>query len=381
MSAESEVLTSNMEDHVPLLPIPVSPCLPGDKKGKLSTTGAAGKLSTSRTRISTSTTFSTPTATSSSTANRLPRYRRTPTLSECAVTSRDLNILSIVESFRLASSEHIQALVEGSNQGLLRRLQKLFHAGYLDRPFPRPKNGGGSSKMVYAITNRGVRLLQKEGRLERVTTTDWNAQNRELHEFSVRHTLLLSHIRAVLTVAARAHPELELASWREGRELQDSAEVAFDKGYARVPVAPDAFFTLKDAKGRAHFLVEADRGTMTVTRFTLKLQAYAAWWKEKKHEEKLGIRFFRVLTVTSSAERLANLVRAARSIEGVAALGRMFLFTHEGTLSLARPESVLEPIWTSLASQEPCSIVASVVQQPATEVKTHEPNPQNRGNR
>jgi hypothetical protein len=191
----------------------------------------------------------------------------------------------------------------------------------------------------------------------------------------------VSRIRAGLTRSLRAHPGLELASWREGRDLQDSAEVAFDRGYARVPVAPDAFFTLLDAKGRAHFLVEADRGTMTVTRFILKLKAYAAWWKEKKHEEKLGIRFFRVLTVTLSAARAANLVRAARAIEDVAALGRMFLFTHEERLSLARPESVLDNIWTSLASQEPCSIIASEAPQPATEVKTNEPNPAKRGNR
>ncbi len=207
-------------------------------------------------------------------------------------------------------------------------------------------------------------LLQKAGRLERLTKTDWNYQNRAISELGARHTMLLSHIRAVLTLSCRAHhPGIELVAWREGRGLIDSTEVAFDRGYARVPVAPDAFFTLSDAKGRAHFLVEADRGTMPVKRFILKLKAYAAWFEEKKHQEKLGIRFFRVLTVTSSAARAAHFVAASRATQNLPALGRMFLFTNEQALSLACPESMFGSIWTSVASDEPCSIVASAVQK------------------
>src|SRR5437870_4973966 len=85
---------------------------------------------------------------------RLPRYKRAPREVDFALTQRDLAIMKTVTDFRLASSAHLQALAGGSNQGILRRLQKLYHAGLLDRLSPRTCYGEGSAKMVYAITNQ-----------------------------------------------------------------------------------------------------------------------------------------------------------------------------------------------------------------------------------
>lgn len=211
--------------------------------------------------------------------------------------------------------------------------------------------------MIYASTNRGVRLLQKAGATQRLTQSDWNAKNRDLENLFIDHTLLVSHIRAVLILACRAYPDLHLTAWREGHDLRDSVEVALERGYARVPVAPDAFFTLQNAQGRLHFLVEADRGTMPVQRFTLKLKAYAAWHKEEKQRQKLGIKHFRVLTVTSSAARCQNLRAAAAAQGDLRALGRMLLFTSEEKLSLMRPESALENIWSLPGSSERVSLL------------------------
>ena len=287
------------------------------------------------------------------TTNRLPRYHRSVAQVACALTTRDLNILRLVESFRLLTSEHIQRLAEGSPQGILRRLQILFHAGYLDRLRPRFAEGGGSSKIVYAITNRGVQTLQKEGLIKNPPKTDRNAQNRDLDDIHIAHALLISTIRAVLTAACKEKNGLELLFWREGRDLLDTIEVALPDTYAKVPVAPDGFFGLRDAKGRSSFFVEADHGTMTLKRFTRKLKAYAAYFREKKHQEKFGITFFRVLTVTSSAIRQRNLITSAEAAEDLRRLKKMFLFTTEEKLSLARPESFFEKIWTIPASPEP----------------------------
>ncbi|MDA2934787.1 replication-relaxation family protein [Acidobacteria bacterium AH-259-D05] len=268
------------------------------------------------------------------------------------LTKRDLDILQIVESYRVANSTHILALTEGSNQGILRRLQKLFHKGYLDRLRPQRIEGGGSVNMTYAITNKGFRVLQKEGLIQEATQTDWNTKNRSLRDVSINHRLLITHIRAVIETACRGRDGLQLLFWREGREIYDAIEVALEGSYRRVPVAPDAFFGIQDAKGRMYFFLEADRGTMTLKRFTLKLKGYAAYWHEKKHEDKFGIRYFRVLTVTTSAVRKANLISSAENTEDVKALGRMFLFTEERRLSLDNPESILQKIWTRLADHE-----------------------------
>src|SRR2546428_10951607 len=75
--------------------------------------------------------------------NRLPRYRRAQREGSLILTQRDLDILRIIESLRVATSEHIQALAAGSDQGKLRRLQKLYPAGYVDRITPRRVYGAG----------------------------------------------------------------------------------------------------------------------------------------------------------------------------------------------------------------------------------------------
>ena len=279
-------------------------------------------------------------------SRRLPRYRRDKSQVAIALTPRDHHILHLVESMRLADSAHILHLTQGSKQGILRRLQKLYHAGYLDRLQPARTNGGGSQKMVYAVTNKGVRALQKEGLIKDPQKTDRNHNNRSLHDFSIHHTLLVTHIRTLLTLACQRHPDLTLAFWKEGRGVHDTIEVALPRGYAPVPVAPDAFFALQDAKGRAHFMLEADRGTMTVGRFTRKLKAYAAYWRERRHEDTFKIRYFRVLTVTSGTIRKAHLVEAAEKEEDVRRVARLFLFTEEATLTLEDPSSVFNTIWT-----------------------------------
>lgn len=299
----------------------------------------------------------TGTITSGKEATRLPRYRRASTELLSTLTPRDLEILQHVQSFRFLTSELIQHLAPGSAQGILRRLQKLFHAGLLDRLRPRFAPGGGSAKMVYALTNKGMRTLQKAGLIQKRAKTDLNAQNRELGDLYVAHTLLISRVRAMLADACTRHPDLSLLAWREGRGIQDTIEVALPTPYARLPVAADSFFSIRDAQGRTHYFLEADRGTMTLERFTRKLIAYAAYDKAERHKAKFSIHKFRVLTVTTGKARMENLMRAATGAEEVRrAPATMFLFTTEEKLALSRPETIFEKIWLRLGEKEPCSL-------------------------
>ncbi|HLN97357.1 MAG TPA: replication-relaxation family protein [Pyrinomonadaceae bacterium] len=140
--------------------------------------------------------------------------------------------------------------------------------------------------------------------------------------------------------------------------------------YATVPVAADSFFSIRDAQGRTHYFLEADRGTMTLERFTRKLIAYAAYDKAERHKAKFGIRKFRVLTVTTGEARMQNLMRAATGAEEVRrAPATMFLFTTEEKLTLAQPESILEKIWLRLGEKEPCSL--GLVQKSPMEGEHH----------
>src|SRR3954449_12078951 len=95
---------------------------------------------------------------------RRPRFERAP-IRPMVLTPRDLLILRAVHRHRLLRSTQLIALSEGSRQTTLRRLQLLFHHGYLDRP-PMQLDwyARGSEPLVYALGNRGAEVvLEAEG--------------------------------------------------------------------------------------------------------------------------------------------------------------------------------------------------------------------------
>src|SRR5689334_18036649 len=128
--------------------------------------------------------------------NRLPRFERAQGALELHLTDRDINeILAVVYVLRLSNSDQIQALATGSKQQILRRLQKLFHTGLLDRITPRLNYRVGSEPIVYAITNAGIQTLENEGIVKSFPQTDYNHKNRTIGEPFIRHTLLVSQFR------------------------------------------------------------------------------------------------------------------------------------------------------------------------------------------
>lgn len=65
---------------------------------------------------------------------RLPRFKRATEIPPIRLTGRDREIIRQVHRHRFLRSSHIVALIGGSSQQVSRRLQRLFHHGYLDRP-------------------------------------------------------------------------------------------------------------------------------------------------------------------------------------------------------------------------------------------------------
>src|SRR5271155_1966827 len=92
---------------------------------------------------------------------RRPRFRRASEPPAFRLTDDDVEIVRQLARHRFLRSTHIAALVGRSLDRSNDRLSRLFHAGYLDRPraqldrFP----AAGSSHFVYALADRGARLL------------------------------------------------------------------------------------------------------------------------------------------------------------------------------------------------------------------------------
>ena len=96
--------------------------------------------------------------------SRLPRFQRVTPVAPMQLTERDRNIIRLVYRHRFLSSPQITAFIAGSPQQLLRRLQSLYHNGYLERPRAQIDyyHQGGSRPMVYGLGNKGAVMMKQE---------------------------------------------------------------------------------------------------------------------------------------------------------------------------------------------------------------------------
>ncbi|HVZ23397.1 MAG TPA: replication-relaxation family protein [Vicinamibacterales bacterium] len=271
------------------------------------------------------------------------RFRKPPFV----LQARDTEIVRLVEQHRVITSDNVRLLVGGSGQNVLRRLQKLFHAGYLDRP--RSQRTFGNLPFAYALGQRGAELLA--GPDGRKPTVDWSEKNRQLTVHYLHHALMVSEFQTALRHAAAASGTIRLEHWLPDGIIREAAWIHQDGRRTRVPVSPDAVFVLNslDSRqaGRVCGVLEADRGTMTVARFTLKLAGYFAWWRSGEAERRLGFRNFLVATVARTDERAEHLRAAARAVSNKGL--RMFVFCSEGAYAPVPRAAVFQPIWKTPA--------------------------------
>ena len=275
---------------------------------------------------------------------RKPRFQRASEVAPIQLTERDRMIVRCVFHHRFLRSWQIADLVGGSKQAVLRRLQLLYHHGYLERPRAQIEyfQPGGSRAFAYGLADRGAELLRLiENPAPRAL--EWSVKNRAVKSLFLEHALLVSDVMVSLELACRRHggirllnsDELPLPVATRSRLEPFRWKVSLNGG-TRLGVVPDCVFGLEYAdqpldRNRAYFFLEADRGTMPITRnglhhssFYRKLLAYEATWLQELHRKQFGFHRFRVLTVTTSTDRLQHLVEACRQLERGQGL---FLFT------------------------------------------------------
>lgn len=291
---------------------------------------------------------------------RLPRFTRVDDPPGIALTDRDRAILQRVAAHRFLTSRQIACVLGAPAQPVLRRLQRLFHHGYLDRPRAQIEyfHHGGSQPLIYGLGRRAVPIVFPKG------DTRPRVDNLQVGRLHLRHTSLIAEVLIRMELACaetgdvRFVPEAELRK-RDG--FRWSVMVRHRGAGRRVGLVPDAVFALERRDGkRAYFFLEADRGTMPVQRaglaqssFFRKMLAYSATWSQGLHRRKFGFHRFRVLTVTPSARRADHLAEAATQLPAGKGL---FLFGDAAVLSasglLAREwmtgrADITSPLWES----------------------------------
>ena len=313
------------------------------------------------------------------TVQRRPRYQRTTPPPPFKLTQRDLAIVRWVHHYRFLTGEQICALTEGSVQGVTRRLNLLFHNGWLDRPRAQLLMAGRlnyrcNHSMIYALGTTGARYLAAAYGLP-LATVNWTAKNNRVHSgLFLEHTLLVAQCMVMIQCACRQVDGLEFISQDEivskrqtytsgaERELGFAVQLPMAKSQRKpftITVVADAVFGLRRRLPRkglreSYFFVEADRATMPIRRYNLirssyykKMLGYYYAWKEGVFATTFPFEHARVLTVTTSHTRIANMVEMGRQIDTWNKGLGMFLYLPQKELRLEQPEHLLGEIWTS----------------------------------
>ena len=311
---------------------------------------------------------------------RLPRFQRAPNVARIELTDRDREILRQVHRHRFLRSSNVVDLIGGSRQHILRRLQLLYHHGYLERPRAQIDyyHRGGSRSIAYGLGNKAAALLKNEHSLP-FHRLDWGAKNQNAGRVFLEHALLISDIMIALELACRRNGRIRLltadelpvpeSTRRHGEPFHWNVRLPTGQ---KVGIIPDRVFGLEYSAGndagtekstRAYFFLEADRGTMPIQRqnpsqssFHRKLLAYEATWTQNLHRTRLGLHRFRVLTVVTSPDRVKTLVAACRQLERGQGL---FLFSDVGAFR-AHADPLTMP-WYSVSENTPEALLDSLI--------------------
>lgn len=254
---------------------------------------------------------------------RLPRFKRAPGILPLRLTDRDSEILKCIHRHRFLRSDHLAVLVSGSRQQILRRLQRLYHHGYLERPRCQiDYYQSGSRRITYGIGNRGAAWLKRKLSLP-FHKLDWK-QKSHIGRLFLEHALMVSDFMVALEVACLNRPGIRLMSPDELKipKMREPFQWQVDVRQGRkIGVIPDRVFGLEYDGRQCWYCLEADRGTMPITRsnseqtsFLRKLQSYAATWHQGLHRSRFGWERFRVLTFTTGSERVRGIQQACEAL-------------------------------------------------------------------
>lgn len=268
--------------------------------------------------------------------SRLKRKKSKP----IELTFRDETILRSLYRYRFLTTEHLQILTETESKwGMNKRLRLLYDHKFIDRPKAQRAIFSHATQRptVHALGNEGARLLSSRFNVAMPPTVYWTEKNRRVREKHVEHTLGISDFMVGIENSCRQagnvrvidKEEILAQSPNQTKQTKDPFRwktTVRHKGQANdISIVPDYVFGLEyqdrpEGKNKAFFFVEVDRATMPVVRrdimqtsFLRKMQSYEDTWNRKLAERRFGIKTFRVLTLTTSDDRISTMIQAYRS--------------------------------------------------------------------
>jgi len=192
----------------------------------------------------------------------------------------EFKLIQNLADYRFLSSNHLLALNPHlAERTMQRKLQNLYHSGYIDRPASQFSHDKPSSHIIYAIGKKGAQLVFADRRAQ----ANWTRKNQELKDKFLDHALMISNFRVVLFSALKQIKGAKIVHWQED-DLRDSVIIREQ----RIPFAPDGFLIIEDKDDLMHFFLEADRGNTGNKKFLQKMKGYWHYWKQDKYIKKFN---------------------------------------------------------------------------------------------
>jgi hypothetical protein len=356
---------------------------------------------------------------------RKSRPRRLAGAKALTLRDRDLQILHLIFEHRFLDMELLSAFVttdaEGESQApgadgkrrprkygfgekaLYKRLRQLTEAKYLHphQAMARPIGRGfGGARIAYGLGRKSVEIVAETEGLDIPQVREIVEANKVKAPF-IQHALSIARFRVILELACQqSDGKVRLMFWEQGNILQDWIWGADWEGEERkFSVYPDAFFAVEVVgKGRAHYFLEMDMGTMPIVRsgdtsdIRKKIYGFAYYRKANRQairyqyrclpdgrvigvglrpegmeaDAEGKIKSFRVLFVTPGATgveveergRVANILSAFSSFGKALATTTLFWFTSLDSFDLRHPATIFDRVWmTPNPKHNPKSIV------------------------
>lgn len=193
---------------------------------------------------------------------KLPFLRRSFPVSDF-LSDTDRDIVDALVEHRVATATHLSALLEIPERTIRYRLTQLRAKGYARAV--RPPADKGSAPDHWCPTRKA----------------DSGAKGSRSPQGGDRHapsTTFVEHSAAItsfyVTLKAAAGLGLQLIEWV--REAKATEEFEW-RGRSR-KIVPDAFVVVADKDCECRAFIEVDLGSMSMTRLSQKLSAYAAYY-------------------------------------------------------------------------------------------------------
>lgn len=283
--------------------------------------------------------------------------------SEAFITERDVQVVLDVYKYRYLTVEQVLRLHFPSRQTANRRLRVLLEEGYLEA-YRVP----AVEDRILHIAPKGAEIVASALRMPVHELPGARVSHAAKDYYFLRHFLELNDFRITLHQALSAQSEVTLLGFipeHYGERTTHGGWVRYVKDVVcdirfpseRIAYTPDGVFALERGGKAALFFVEIDRGTETLSDpekgFLKALRFYYNYLLEGGYQRYVAdfgcepVKSFRVLYVTTSPTRVANM-RAAASQLDIAEKRFIWLTSAEQV----RRETVLQPIWQSAEAKD-----------------------------